>query len=153
MPGSAQEFFAVASPKAASDLEAALRRLPEEKRNVSPGGKARTPADLVAECAILNGSTAEMLKTYKFPSFDPGAYERQRDELCADEAKLIAILHENTARAVAAMREVPDADLDIEIAMPWGPVTVAQVVSYPFWNMGYHEGQINYLAAMLGCLD
>lgn len=153
MSGTVQEFFAVASPKAAKDLEAALHRLPQEKRNASPGGKARTPADMVAECAILNGSTAEMLKTYRFPSFDPEAYEHQRNELCADEEKLIALLHENTVRAVTAIREVPDADLGIEIAMPWGSVTVAQLISYPFWNMGYHEGQINYLAAMLGCLD
>ncbi len=31
-------------------------------------------------------------------------------------------------------------------------MTVAQIASYPYWNMCYHEGQINYIASMLGCL-
>jgi hypothetical protein len=36
--------------------------------------------------------------------------------------------------------------------MPWGPMTVSQILGYPFWNMCYHEGQINYIASMLGTL-
>ena len=31
-------------------------------------------------------------------------------------------------------------------------MTLAQVIAYPHWNMSYHEGQINYIASMLGLL-
>jgi hypothetical protein len=28
-------------------------------------------------------------------------------------------------------------------------MTLEQIMSYPYWNMCYHEGQVNYIAAML----
>jgi hypothetical protein len=31
-------------------------------------------------------------------------------------------------------------------------MTPAQMITYPHWNMTYHEGQINYIASILGCL-
>ncbi len=42
--------------------------------------------------------------------------------------------------------------MDAVIPMPWGPMTVAQMITSPHWNMTYHEGQINYIASILGCL-
>jgi hypothetical protein len=31
-------------------------------------------------------------------------------------------------------------------------MTLANIIAYPYWNMSYHEGQVNYIASMLGCL-
>jgi len=42
---------------------------------------------------------------------------------------------------------------NVEVQMPWGMMTLAQIISYPYWDMSYHEGQINYLASMLVCLN
>lgn len=52
MPGHLQRFLSQAGEKAAGDLEAALRRLPEDKWAWSAGGNARTAIDQVAECAL-----------------------------------------------------------------------------------------------------
>jgi hypothetical protein len=154
MPNALQTFLADATRKAVTDLEAALLRLPEEKRNVSPMGKARPPMDLVAECAMLNGSTVEMIASRRFPeNFDWEVYSREKAELCGDWERLRALLHENTERVITAILAVPEADLNNEFALPWGPTTVAGVCSYPYWNMSYHEGQINYVASMYGCLE
>ena len=43
--------------------------------------------------------------------------------------------------------------MGVEIPMPWGPMTIGRMITYPQWNMTYHEGQINYLASLLGCLE
>ena len=152
MPHTLQEFLISATRKAADDLVAALMRLPQEKWNESPMGEARSPLDVIAECAILNGSTAELIQTRHFPPFDPEEYGRARAALIQDWDAMQALLKENTEKVIAVIRTVPNEDLDIEVAMPWGPMTLAQIVAYPYWNMSYHEGQINYVASMLGLL-
>jgi hypothetical protein len=68
MPNSLQFFLANAADKAATDLEAALLRVPEDKRLFSAGGDARSAGDVVAECAILNGSTAHAIEMRSFPT-------------------------------------------------------------------------------------
>ena len=153
MPGTLQNFLATATPKAAVVLETALLRLPEDKRDWSAMGNARSAIDMVAEAAMLNDVT-EMVRTRAFPAdFDMAEYSRAKAELCQNWDALRSLLHESTARSVETIRTVPDGDLNIEIQMPWGPYTLAQVITYPYWNMSYHEGQINFIASMLGCLD
>jgi uncharacterized damage-inducible protein DinB len=149
-----QTFLATAIAKATADLETALLRLPEEKRNWSAGGDARSALDMVAEIAILNGTVADTIQTRKgMTDFDYAAYTREKAALCEDWPALKKMLDDNTARVVEVIRVVPDDDLDIEVQMPWGAMmTLSQIISYPYWNACYHEGQINFIASMLGCL-
>ena len=148
-----QNFLADSTVQAAQDLEAALLRLPEDKRNWSAGGDARTALGMAAEVALLNGDTAEMIESRRgLADFDLESLRRRIAALCEDWPRLKATLDENTARAAAAMRALPDEDLKIEVPMPWGPMTMPEVMSYPYWNAKYHEGQINFIASMLGCL-
>ena len=97
----------------------------------------------------MNGMTVELIKTKQFPaSFDWAAYGQRRDALIQNESEMWTLLHENTASFISALEEVPAEDLDIEVAMPWGKMTIAQILAYPYWNMSYHEGQINYIASL-----
>ncbi|BCM93620.1 hypothetical protein IAD21_05511 [Abditibacteriota bacterium] len=153
MPGTLQSFLADAAHKAAIDLETALMRLPEDKRSWSAGGDARSAIDMVAECAILGGSTAQTIEDHAFPSdFDFARYAGEKDELSQNVEATLALLHENAARVADAIRAVPDENLEVKVQMPWGPMTLTQLMSYPQWNMAYHEGQINFIASILGCL-
>lgn len=148
-------FIARATAKAADDLVAAFERIPEDKRDWSPMGDARTALDQVAECAMLNGSTADLIRSRTWPEdFDMSQYFEAKAKVVAMGWPAIqGMLKENTAKAVAAASELSADDLTGSINMPWGPMTVEQIASYPFWNMCYHEGQINYIASMLGCLE
>ena len=153
MSGSLQRMLAYSTPEAAKDLEEAFLRIPEEKRNWCPMGKARTALDIMAECALLSDPT-DIVKTRTFPSdFDFAAYARQKAEMTKDWEAIRTLLHENVSKGVATAETVPDEDLRIEIAFPWGPIPIAGVISYPYWNLSYHLGQINYLASMLGTLE
>jgi uncharacterized damage-inducible protein DinB len=153
MANSLQEFLTRATGKVAEDLVAALERVPADKRNWSAMGDARTALDQIAECAILNGSTADLIQTREWTmSGDFAEYERNKSELAKDEAAVKSLLSQNTAKAIAAIKDVPDSDINVEVTTPFGTMTLAQIMSYPYWNMCYHEGQINYIASMLGTL-
>ncbi len=146
MPGPLQTFIAAATKKAAGDLIIAVENLPEDKRGWSPLDKGRSALDQAAECAILNASVVGLLKTKEFPKeFDYTEFVAKKAELAKDWNAVKDLLNTNTAIAVSAIEAVPDSELDIEIEMPWGKYTVAQIMSYPYWNMAYHEGQTNYI--------
>ena len=154
MPHTLQDHLVRATPKAAEDLIAAIMRLPEDKRGWSPMGDARTALDMLAECAILNASSADLIETRVFDM--PGGmeeYGKRRAKLAADFNACKALFDEGIPKVVAAIAAVRDEDLGVMIDMPWGALTLAQIASYPYWNMIYHEGQVNYIASMLGCLD
>lgn len=148
-----QEFLAGATKKAADDVKAALLRLPEDKRNWSPQGDARTALDMVAEVAILNVGVIYLLKEKKWDdTYDFSKFQQDKVEASKDWPKLEQMLDENTDKFVEAIKAVPNSDLPVEVQMPWGPMRIADILSYPYWNASYHEGQINYIASMLGCL-
>jgi hypothetical protein len=116
-------------------------------------GKARTAIDMVAEAALLNNVT-EIVTTRSFPAdFDMEAYIQAKVELSQEWGILQPLLQESAALAATTIRTVTADDLKVEVQMPWGPFSLAEVIAYPYWNMKYHEGQINYIASMLGCLD
>jgi len=153
MAGSLQTFLAQATQKAADDLKAAVLRVPEDKREWSPLDKARTALDQAAECAILTGSTADLIaaRVWSMGS-DFSEFLKQKAELARDWDAIQTLLQQNTERVIEAIRAVPEEDLENIIDMPWGPMTLANIMAYPYWNMSYHEGQVNYIASMLGCL-
>ena len=154
MSNTLQGFLAAATKKASADLAAALLRVPEDKRAWSPQGNARTALDQVAECAFLNGYTADLIQTRQWPTGGFDAYLRAKDEIVAQGWDHIhALLEANTDRVIAVLRAVPETALNDGIAMPWGTQTMAEIIAYPYWNMTYHEGQINYIASMLGRLE
>lgn len=79
-------------------------------------------------------------------------FVRDKAEAAAlDWEALRARLEENTRRAAGAIRVVPDDALSDAMVTVWKTRTVADVIGHALWNMTYHEGQIHYLASLLGC--
>ena len=150
MPNTLQDFLVTATQKAADDLAAAFLRLPEDKRGWSPGEKSRTALDQVAECVILNGYTADLIQTRTWQQDWMDKFFSEKAEAAAqDWETLHARLQENTQRVTAAIAAIPDEALTEEIALFGRTMTLAEVMARSYWNMTYHEGQINYLTAIL----
>src|SRR5437016_7244178 len=104
MSNTLQEFLAAATQQAATDLEKALLRIPEEKRNWSPAETARSAMDQVAECAILNGSASELIITRQWKTdYDFSEFERKKAELASDWKAAKSLLEENTAKVAATI--------------------------------------------------
>ena len=103
---------------------------------------------------MLNGSVARLIATRTWDAgFDFAAYVKAKEELARDQVAALRLLRENTAVVVDAIGAVSDADLAVNVETPFQTRTLAQIIAYPYWNMSYHEGQINYIASMLGCLS
>ena len=154
MSNALNEFLATATQKAADDLLAAYMRLPEDKRGWSPDAKARPAVDLVAECALINGYTADFIQTRQWSNINMAQFESDKTALAAlDSEALGARLQENTARVIEAIRAVPEGDFNTQLTMPWGSRPLDDIMAYCYWNMTYHLGQINYIASILGCLE
>jgi len=150
MPHTLQDYLVAATQKAAADLAAALLRLPEDKRGWSPDEKGRTALDQVAECAILNGYTADLIQTRTWQSGWLADFPAAKAEAAQDWETLHARLQESTARVATAIAAVPDEALADEIQLFGRTMTLAEIVARSYWNMTYHEGQINYIASLLG---
>ena len=152
MPNTLPDFFAVATHRAMTDLVTALFRIPEDKRQWSPGGTARHALDQIAECVLLNGYTADLIHTRHWATSGFTQYEQAKSELDASGWDQIHTrLQENTQRVIEAIRTVPEDALNEEIELPGSKETLAAVIAFCYWNMSYHQGQINYLASILGC--
>ncbi len=151
--GTLQTYLARTIVNCANDLIAAVERLPEDKRDWSAMGGARSALDQAAECALLNGAIPEMLKARAWDQSFYVAYEGAKSDLKAQGWEAVkSQLLTNSARAAEAAQALDDKDLAISIDCPWGPMTLELIAAYPYWNTCYHEGQVNYIASMLGCL-
>lgn len=149
MPNTLQDYLATATQKASADLAAALLRLPEDKRGWSPGEKSRTALDQVAECAILNEYTAELIQTRTWQADWFADFPAAKAKAAQDWGTLQARLQESAARVAAAIADVPDAALADEIQLFGRTMALAEVMARSYWNMTYHEGQIVYIGSLL----
>jgi len=85
MANTIQEFLAAGAEKAAVDMVAALFRLPEDKRAWSPAEKSRSAIDMVAECAINNGYTADFIVNRKWAAPPFEEYLQHKAEVAAGD--------------------------------------------------------------------
>ena len=151
MPITLQSFFAEATEKAADALIKAYQQLPEDKRAWSPQPGARTANDQIAECALINSYMPQTIEARFLAPSVMGTFSQEKAALEGlPWEQLEAALLESTRNTAAAIQAVPDEDLDVSIDLPWGPMPMAEVIANSYWNMSYHQGQITYMASLLG---
>lgn len=142
-----QEYAARAVERQAADLVKALAALPEDRRHWQPLDRGRTATDQVAECAMINGVSADIVAQQAWGDIDMA--ERRRAQAALDTPqKAEAALKENTVRLVSGIRATPDEALGVAVTMPWETLPLADVFLMPFWNMASHEGQIKYIGTL-----
>ena len=145
-----QSFLAAATEKAAADLAKAFVALPEAQRLWQPAESARSAMDQVAECALLTGYMANLLHTRQWPDGQFDLFFDEKADLVAQGWQEIhPRLVESASRVAAVIAALTEDDLAVEIETPWQTQAVAGWMTYPHWNMTYHEGQINYIASLL----
>lgn len=148
MPTTQQEFLASNTEQAAKSVFAALLALPEDKRAWSANG-ARTALNMVAECALNNGYTADLVETRQWTAPPFEEYLALMNTVAGEDlGDLEKRLQESARRASAAIRNVPDDAMGVTFETPFGTMTMMQTIAYPYWNMSYHEGQINFIGSL-----
>lgn len=125
--------------------------IPADKLEWTPGGKARTTMDIMAECAGFPQWLLLAIEKKGMPSAEQAG--KIKNTLLG-EAKtiqaLVTILNEETERFCQFVEKFPESRLNEEIAFPWGTYSMSGVFDFHNWNNTYHLGQISYLQLILG---
>jgi len=139
---------------AADQLERAIEKMPADKVVWEPeigGFKGRSALDQVLECAYVNGWGASIFKDRNIPPFDSEDYQREVAKR-SSAAEAVAWLTETTAALSAAIAAFPESQWATMTTNPFTqePQSWAEQADLFYWNMVYHQGQINYIQTLYG---
>lgn len=134
---------------ALDDVCRAALAVPVDKRDWSPGGKARSTVNQMREIAstpsvmipIFQGAHSSRHETGRIPG-SPDTVEQ-----CVEVAR------SEFGRMCQIISAFPDIRMDEEIQTPFEEgslITMADALMLPYWNLAYHLGQINQIQLMLG---
>lgn len=149
------ETAATLAQQAADKLVKNLHAMPADKQQWKPPSDGRSAHDQVLECAVMNGMAAKILNDQAFPNFETmdwgGMFAKAAAENDTVE-KLLGTLEKSTADLIAATKAFPADKLGESVMVPFdgSTRTWAEVIFFPYWNMTYHEGQINYIQLLYG---
>lgn len=155
MPGAVQHVAATLIEKAAADLAAELRSMPEEKARWRPGPDARPALEQVVECSLANIMWSNILRTHAHSCLRDGVAARAHGSLDTVE-KAAERLLASAAALAEVIRGLDPKHLGIIVSFPWKPENgrpLAECCFHPYWNMVYHQGQVAYIQTLYGDLD
>ena len=149
------ETAAKLTQQAADKLVKNLNVMPAEKQQWKPPQEGRSAHDQILECAVMNGFAAKILNDLAFPNMETMDWGGMFGKAAAENdtvEKLLSTLEKSTADLIAATKAFPADKLSDTVMIPFdgSTRTWAEVIFFPYWNMTYHEGQINYIQLLYG---
>lgn len=128
-----------------------LKAIPAEKQNVSPMGAARTPLNIVAECAFVNGRIAEVLRTGTAPPRPTPEEQATKLNAYDTEEKVLAYLREETDALLLVLESISPKRLEETTDFPFNrPITLLFLAEFASIHIMYHDGQLNYIHTLYG---
>lgn len=122
---------------------------PLDKHHWKPLGNGRSIVAQVVECAQANRKWADILRTRAWVDYSEAILQKALTELNTME-KATAELRKTAEILAQAIASVPDEDMAGAIEGPWGAYSLPRCCLHAYWNMVYHEGQINYIQTLYG---
>ena len=147
-----QDQLVLNTQKALDDICRAALAVPEDKREWSPGGAARSTLSQMQEIALAVNWLIPFAKGETVGRHDRVAMQRAAAELATIEA-CVEAARQNVSDWCNVIADFPDERLDEEVTLPFGSgmtMSLADVLGLPAWNMTYHLGQINLIQLLLG---
>ncbi len=129
----------------AGQLAATTKAMPSERLTWVPLDNGRCVLEQLADCIHGNWRVARIIPTRSFENLpDSPAWEG------VDLDIMLRVLWDSTEQYAEVVMAVRDEELGEEFAAPWGKIVVSDGLFHPYWNMVYHEGQINYIQTLYG---
>lgn len=129
----------------------AVHAIPADKMEWQPSPNSRSVLDQLQEVATVFASLPEAVTARKL-DFTPEMMEEwqaKRRQL-TDVPELEKMTREGTEKLIEFIQSFDANGLGDPVEMPWpGDFRVADMMSYHYWNMAYHEGQIYYIGTLL----
>ena len=147
-------FLAARIRGAGADLEKAMGKMPADRQNWHPdveGNIGRDALDQMIECGLLNGVIAGAFRSGQAPNPDWDAYAVQKATLDSGE-KVMSAFKAGTEALASAVESCSAARLTETFIDPFfkKEMNWAELAHFMYWNMAYHEGQINYIQVLYG---
>jgi len=149
MPETLQNLAAERTRKEMHNLIQLLHITPTEKRHWKPLECGRSVIELVIECILVNRKWALTLRQGVYTRLSVQTVE-QIKATCQDITLATQLLLEAAEELAAAILSLPAQQLENQITAPFGTYSVADCCLLGYWNMVYHEGQINYIQTLYG---
>jgi hypothetical protein len=128
-------------------LTNAAKSTPDDKLDWKPESTARSAREVFTEAVIMLTNTAGMLNERKMPD----TYEATVSAYAAMSInELITQAHTDLEVLSKAILAFPDSDFEQTLELPWGTMSFFDIMTYPYWNMMWHAGQINYIQTLYG---
>lgn len=127
-------------------LTKAVEAVPEDKLDWKPAEGSRTIRQLFTEIVMMTGYVAQALDERGVPPYEEMADEYAKKSI----PQLTTQLDKNAKHYYEAIKNFPEAEYGKTLEAPWGVWTYFQTMSYPYWNLMWHTGQINYIQTMYG---
>lgn len=151
-----QDLIVRQTQRALDDFLRSVEALPEERRDWTPMGEARSALDMLREVAWA--------PAFYLPFLSPGEgdwgaghtdiREKAREPMSFDEGRERA--RRATNELCIFISSVPYERLEEEVTLPFGGgmvLTMAEVLGIHTWNLVYHLGQVNAYQRMLGDVE
>jgi hypothetical protein len=129
-------------------LTKTMQAVPEDKLDWKPseGEGSRTIRQLFTEIVMMTGYMAKALDERSVPPYEAMSTEYKAMTI----ADLMRQLPLNAEDLYTALRAFPESEYENTLEAPWGVWTYFQSMSYPYWNLMWHTGQINYIQTLYG---
>lgn len=127
-----------------------LQHTPDDRLDWAPMGKAKTPKQILVECAgayrwlgakIRGDDNADDQWGEVFAMDPPGREETAK------------LLQDCWAELAAVLDALDESELSKSRQAFWGETTVAELLHFCEWHNTYHSGQLNYIQTLLGDTD
>jgi uncharacterized damage-inducible protein DinB len=126
------------------DLWRNVGAMPADKLTWKPAETSRTAQELIEEIVSATVYNTAVLTT-----------KTSADDAWVSVAgkslkELEQLQRAGVAEFLAAVKEFPESEYTEQITLPWGAMTYFDVMSYNYWNLMYHIGQIAYIQTLYG---
>lgn len=121
-----------------------VKAMPEDKIDWRPEPTARTTRQLLEELVDTMPFSIEFIKTQKMPKYEESSGKKRSMNEMEKEYR------QHMEDFLKAVKNFPEADMQKENDLPWGKMTFFDLITYPYWNLMYHWGQISYIQTMYG---
>lgn len=126
-----------------------LKAIPDEQLSVSPGGCARTPADLSYEVSFVARRIAMRFRGETPDPWTPMPWTKAPEGYRAKE-QMIEDLESSRAELLAAWEAFPEDQLETPIAVPSGHTSALELASIAARHPLYHDAQLAYIQTLSG---
>ena len=144
-----QTLAAERTRKGALNLLQLLHVTPVEKLLWKPLRRGRSIIEQVIECILVNRKWALTLRQGAYTRLPTETVE-QVETAGRDIDQVSQLLQESAEELADAILMLPADRLEEQITAPFGTYSLANCCLLGYWNMVYHEGQINYIHTLFG---